>query len=236
MQSVCCATATQVCCSRDMLRVYEQGRRCLIDGDYTTAFELLCVANKNDVFGSAYTLGKMTQHGYGCEKNKDDAYTYFLQSLRRGHSVAGYEVAMTLHNDERSEKTYAQDERVFELFTAAAAGTERCLPVLHAHHMLGVCRMHGFGVVQDEAIAARHFLRHRALCFDRAQIMKNALISCRDSSLCLGVMHLRGTGVVLCRKTAESYFEDAKKGGISCTSIRALLDISMDTDFHRVSG
>ena len=222
MSGVSDVPATQVRHSRDSARVYEEGMLCVQDGNYAAALELLSTANEDAVFGSAYALGLMAQQGYGCLKNENAAYAYFVQSSRRGHSVAGYEVAMMLHGLSWRDTTHAEDVRAFCLFRAAARGTEQCRPVLHAHHMLGECYLQGRGVAQDNSKALQKFTQHRELCFAHTDSVQDALLLCPRSSLYLGLMYLNGMGVRSSCATAQLYFQDANQGGVSRKIVRSL--------------
>ena len=124
-----CSDAYPLPCDSDALCCAETSLR---KGEYAKAYAQYEKANASGEFGSAYAMGLMAKHGIGCARSPSDAYHLFHQSMQRGHSVAGYECALMLHNMDPQQTSPSEDATAFRLFLLAVKGTVRCPPVLHA--------------------------------------------------------------------------------------------------------
>lgn len=196
------------------LAMYDAGMSHFQSEQFQAALPMLQGANKHCVFGSAYALGIMRKHGYGCLKDANAAYVLFRQSSRRGHSIAGYECALMLHNIDAHRTTDVQDALAFKLFLAAALGTARCPPVLHAQSMVGECYLQGRGVAQNYEKAFESFTQHRQTCHDESDTVAEALRLSSSSAFFLGAMHMQGLGMGVSAAKADFFFNEATLGSL----------------------
>lgn len=202
---------TLIPCDSDALSC---AQKFLQKGEYAKAYAQYEEANASGEFGSAYAMGLMTKYGVGCAKSPSNAYHLFHQSMQRGHSAAGYECAMILHNMDTQQTSPLQDATAFRLFLLAVKGTVRCPPVLHACCMVGECYLQGRGVAQDYARAMAMFLEHRRLCYTTCLCEATAARRARSSVIHLGFMFQHGLGTPCNADKANEMFIEAALGDV----------------------
>ncbi len=173
---------------------YEEGRSAYINGDYSTAMNILSPMAEAGDAEAQKMLGIMYDYGQGVDEDPNTALQWYIRSAEQGQTAVQYQVGAKYFKGETIPQDYNEAARWWQM---AADGGQ-----VDAQFNLGLMYFRGMGITQDDVTAAGMFQQAAEQGHGNAQYS-------------LGVMFAFGRGVDRDYQIAREWFVQAADKGVA---------------------